>query len=130
MTPDQMAELAARLRDAIAEHPLSPIHGYAADIAALLDRLEAAERENERLRLFCGKVLGTSRDTMSDVYGGDVQDWALDCGLLEERSVIEPCGEGCRCAEVADFPLKCCFYTPLGEACIDAAMAAEQSDEV
>lgn len=43
-------DIIKRLRVAIAEHPLSPIHGYAADIAALIDRLEAAERENERLR--------------------------------------------------------------------------------
>jgi len=43
-------DIIRRLREAIAEHPLSPIHGYAADIAALLDRLDAAERENEALR--------------------------------------------------------------------------------
>jgi len=42
-------DIIKRLRAAIAEHPLSPIHGYAADITALLDRLDKAERENERL---------------------------------------------------------------------------------
>lgn len=56
MTPDQMAELAARLR----EHakPLrrsgQMTHDHIADdldlAAALLDRLDKAERENERLR--------------------------------------------------------------------------------
>lgn len=43
-------DIIKRLREAIAEHPLSPIHGYAEDIAALLDRLDKAERERERLR--------------------------------------------------------------------------------
>ena len=44
-------DIIKRLREAIAEHPLSPIHGYAADIAALLDRLDAAEAEIERLKI-------------------------------------------------------------------------------
>lgn len=37
-------DIIKRLREAIAEHPLSPIHGYAADIAALLDRLDDFEK--------------------------------------------------------------------------------------
>ena len=79
-------DIIKRLREAIAEHPLSPIHGYAADIAALLDRLDeareaartweneaerrsrryeecavkldAAERECERLRESIGMAYG------------------------------------------------------------------------
>lgn len=51
-------DIIKRLRDAIAEHPLSPIHGYAENIAALLDRLDKAERENERLRESIGMAYG------------------------------------------------------------------------
>lgn len=43
-------DIIKQLREAIAEHPLSPILDYAADIAALLDRLDKAERECEALR--------------------------------------------------------------------------------
>lgn len=69
-----------RLREAIAEHPLSPIHGYGADIAALLDRLNAAEREVERLRDLLARTLGGHRDL-------DLQDAiiaALDAARREK----------------------------------------------
>ena len=92
-----------------------------ANIAAILAHVEAQEAENERLRKFVGRVLGEARQYMSDIDGGDVQAWAVECGLLEEWMATEPCGEQCECAEVADFPTRCYRLTETGKAAIDAA---------
>ncbi|MGE3596620.1 MAG: hypothetical protein AB7N70_13815 [Dehalococcoidia bacterium] len=72
-------DIIKRLREAIAEHPLSPIHGYAEDIAALLDRLDKAELENERLRALEGDVL----NTLPGVYYMDSPDGG-DVSLLQQ----------------------------------------------
>lgn len=58
---------------------------------------------------------------MSDIDGGDVQTWAVECGLLEEWTTNEPCGEQCECAEVADFPTRCYRLTEMGKAAINAS---------
>lgn len=92
-----------------------------ANIAAILAHIEAQAAENERLRKFVGRVLGEARQYMSDIDGGDVQAWAVECGLLEEWTATEPCGEQCECAEVADFPTRCYRLTETGKAAIDAA---------
>jgi hypothetical protein len=86
---------------------------------------DACERAN-RLMRFAGLVLKAHRNDgwPGDVDGDDLQDWALRCGLIEERQMSEPCGETCTCAEVADFPTTCYFNTELGKAVIVAA--AEQ----
>lgn len=36
-----------------------------------------------------------------DFYGGDIQDKAIELGLLVGKEVTEPCGEECQCAEYA-----------------------------
>lgn len=38
---------------------------------------------------------------------GDLQEMALDYGLLRKVEVTESCGEGCRCAEYDNFPCNC-----------------------
>ena len=91
------------------------------NIAAILAHVEAQEAEIKRLRKFVGCVLGEARQYMSDIDGGDVQAWAVECGLLEEWTATEPCGEQCECAEVADFPTRCYRLTETGKAAIDAA---------
>jgi len=83
--------------------------------------LADCQREIERLRKFVGRVLGEARQYMSDIDGGDVQAWAVECGLLEEWTPTEPCGEQCECAEVADFPTQCYRLTGVGKAAINAA---------
>ncbi len=92
-----------------------------ANMTAILAHIEAQAAENERLRKFVGRVLGEARQYMSDIDGGDVQAWAVECGLLEEWTATEPCGEQCECAEVADFPTRCYRLTETGKAAIDAA---------
>jgi len=92
-----------------------------ANIAAILAHVEAQAAEIERLRKFVGRVLGEARQYMSDIDGGDVQGWAVECGLLEEWTASEPCGEQCECAEVTDFPTRCYRLTETGKAAIDAA---------
>lgn len=88
---------------------------------ALAQVREALAAEIERLRKFVGRVLGEARQYMSDIDGGDVQGWAVECGLLEEWTASEPCGEQCECAEVTDFPTRCYRLTETGKAAIDAA---------
>lgn len=99
------------------------------NIAALLDRLDAAERENERLRKFAGKVLDKSREEFLEMSCGDIEDWAKQFGLLGLVTMSAACGDDCKCAELADFPLECPRPTALGSAAIDAAMAAERGKE-
>lgn len=52
-------------------------------------------------------ALETSRENMGDLEGGEIQDKALELGLLHEVVVTEPCCDECRCAEYDDFPQKC-----------------------
>ena len=48
------------------------------------------------------------QDRESDICGGDVQDKAIELGLLHYVTVTEPCGELCHCAEYYDeFPSEC-----------------------
>lgn len=92
-----------------------------ANMTAILAHVEAQAAEIERLRKFAGRALGEARQFMSDVDGGDVQAWAVECGLLEEWTPTEPCGEQCECAEVADFPTQCFRLTETGKAALDTA---------
>jgi len=83
--------------------------------------LADCQMEIEKLRKFVGRVLGEVRQYMSDIDGGDVQAWAVECGLLEEWTASEPCGEQCECAEVTDFPTRCYRLTETGKAAMNAA---------
>jgi hypothetical protein len=55
-----------------------------------------------------------------DIDGGTAQDKALEFGVLEPRTVTEPCGQSCECAGVSAFPLEC-YFMP---AAIRSAIAA------
>lgn len=90
------------------------------EVHAILAHVEAQAAEVERLRKFVGRVLDDARQYMSDIDGGDVQAWAVECGLLEAWTASEPCGEQCECAEVADFPTRCYRLTETGKAAIHA----------
>lgn len=79
---------------------------------------------------FAGELLGQHRNDgyPGDIDGGQVQALALQYGLIEEREVTEPCGEGCTCAEVVDvWPVECCFNTDAGRIALDAAIAAKEA---
>lgn len=56
---------------------------------------------------FGRRVLDACRDELGDLEGGWLQDQAIECGLLHEVPVTEPCGEVCNCAEYGEFPTKC-----------------------
>lgn len=78
---------------------------------------------------FAGHVLKAHRNEgyPGDVDGGYLQRRAVECGLLEERTVLGPCGEQCVCAEVLsedEWPSQCFFNTEAGKA---AMRTAEES---
>lgn len=78
---------------------------------ALLARVEAAERDAVLVlpwATFGHWCLTASREDFSDLDGGDLQDRAQECGLLEPIAATEPCGESCQCAELCDeWPAEC-----------------------
>ncbi len=87
-------DIIKRLRDAIAEHPLSPIHGYAENIAALLDRLDKAERENERLRAERDEHARWREKLADDLHERESQiidGWAAlrDSGVQSEKNIAD-----------------------------------------
>lgn len=90
-------------------------------LTSISDKAKRLTAERDELRKFVGRVLGEARQYMSDIDGGDVQAWAVECGLLEEWTPTEPCGEQCECAEVADFPTRCYRLTEMGKAAINAS---------
>lgn len=95
----------------LAQQAAKLIEDYRAEIYRL-------NKGNRALLGFAGAVLCDAREHMTDVCGGDIQEWAVEYGLLKEVEVTEPCGEGCECASIAEFPLTCYELTPLGtEAC-------------
>ncbi len=47
------------------------------------------------------------RRDLADVDGGSAQDEMARIGVLELHEALEPCGEGCVCAEYGDFPHEC-----------------------
>lgn len=64
----------------------------------------------KHLREFAKKVLAgylCAGEEVGDIDGGDLQDWAEQCGLLKAEQVTEPCGEFCGCADYGDFPMTC-----------------------
>lgn len=67
--------------------------------------------EAEPLRKFALWAIDESSEAMS-FDGADVQDKAVELGLLVEVQASEPCGESCSCAEFG-FPVTCYRPTPL-----------------
>ncbi|MCA7976775.1 hypothetical protein LGM57_10630 [Burkholderia cepacia] len=90
-------------------------------------RAEAADDDVAKLKRFAGLVLKDHRNGgyPGDVDGGELQAYAEQCGLIEERRVESPCGENCSCTDFGEFPTTCYFNTDLGKAVIDAARAGE-----
>ena len=74
-------DIIKRLREAIAEHPLSPIHGYAEDIAALLDRLDKADEMRD--------VLLRNGFVECDISACNCGSWHHRYGLRERMREIE-----------------------------------------
>ncbi|CAE6810826.1 hypothetical protein R69746_05610 [Paraburkholderia aspalathi] len=117
-TKEQLEAWAARLLfsgNKLGEPLMALFNAWSAEVHKLADAKSAQK--------FAGMVLKAHRNDgyPGDVDGGFLQQAALDCGLIEERTATEPCGEGCTCAEVADFPMQCYFNTDSGRAAIAQA---------
>lgn len=59
-------------------------------------------------RAFADEVINATWDGFDDAE--NIQDVALKHGLLKERVMKEPCGEGCRCASYYaedEWPITC-----------------------
>lgn len=66
-----------------------------------VEALAARDKEVQELRGFARRVLRVWPD--GDLDGGDLQDAAVEAGLLIQRQVTEiPCGPGCRCVDYYD----------------------------
>ncbi|MBJ9624562.1 hypothetical protein [Burkholderia multivorans] len=114
---------------------LAKMDGHAIEAAAVLAPADAGEAREPvtyddvaKLKRFAGLVLKDHRNGgyPGDVDGGEIQGYAEQCGLIEEFTASEPCGNGCTCAEVLsrdEFPTSCYRNTALGKDVIDAARA-------
>lgn len=60
----------------------------------------------EKLRGFANYLMETLPDTYT-VGTGDIQDAAVEFGLLQAFEVSAPCGEACVCVEYGEFPHIC-----------------------
>lgn len=78
----------------------------------------------EPLREFARWALHESSEGLS-FDGADVQDKAVELGLLVEVEVEGPCGENCACAEFGDFPTNCYRLSSILAAAKPAGAAAE-----
>jgi hypothetical protein len=57
-----------------------------------------------------------SREDWGDIDGGELQDRAVELGILVEVTVTEPCDpDFCQCAEFDDFPQTCLRYAAAAE---------------
>lgn len=65
------------------------------------EELAKVTAERDKLRAFAQAVM-TDWPEYAGIDGGDLQDIAVDHGLLESTVRHEPCGEGCNCAWYAE----------------------------
>ncbi|WP_185722939.1 MULTISPECIES: hypothetical protein [unclassified Burkholderia] len=110
-------EAANGLLDVLTAHPVQPE-----------PRDEVTDDDVSKLKRFAGLVLKDHRNGgyPGDVDGAEIQGYAEQCGLIEERRMEAPCGESCSCTDFGEFPTTCYFNTCLGKAVIDAALAQRQ----
>ena len=93
------------------------------DLQAHVNEAERKLAEAENFQRFAIAVLEESREELTDINGGWLQDTAEEFGLLERITVTEPCGEMCRCE---DFPQECLRYPQSIKAAIDSARGAKE----
>lgn len=80
-------------------------------LAAEVRRLEV---ERDRLRGFAQAVMEVWPE--GDMDCGDLQDIAVNHGILEPQQMASPCSESCYCAEYYgpdDWPITCYRHTEL-----------------
>lgn len=81
------------------------------------DQLIRTSNERDALRAFAQDILRESRTSLGpgDIGGDFIQESAFKHGLLEKRTVTEPCCDNCPCADVGNFPTQCYFETAIVE---------------
>jgi hypothetical protein len=109
-------DLAERLGDKLcAEYDLRVSNSEAADLIAFVRASSGgsagaateAHPSRDALLVFSRKVIKAAIEGM-DVDGGDVQDWAIEAGLLVATEMTAPCDpDHCPCEERGDFPQTC-----------------------
>lgn len=76
----------------------------------------------QRLAAFGSWVAREFRDSLADVDGGSAQDAMERFGVIERKTVTEPCGEGCVCVEYGAFPHECFTFPEAVSAAIAASL--------
>lgn len=85
------------------------------DVPALCDYIEHLEARQNPLRAFASAILDGFPDTAPDCF--QIQDLAVEHGILKGHEVTESCGEYCWCAEYyGEWPATCYRRTELIEA--------------
>lgn len=110
-----------------AEREKDDAEKHAAEVSNANFELESKVAAAEKATRFAGLVLAQHRNDgyPGDVDGDDLQRFALESGMIEERLVESSCGSECSCADVGEFPTTCYFNTEAGKAAI--AASEEQS---
>lgn len=93
-----------------ADHFSQVLRAIAREAVREIDRLKA---ERDALRAFAQDCMAEWPDEWSGLDGEQLQEAAVQHGLLKPTEATEPCGEGCWCAVNGDFPLTCYRKTPL-----------------
>lgn len=93
-----------------------------------MDGVKAGADAMTKLATFGALVLDAHRNPEpADVDGGTLQDLSERSGVIVERQVTEPCGEGCTCASVGAIPGEC-YFVP--EAIGDLAKALRSQPQI
>lgn len=78
---------------------MNKLDKFNADCDAVAAHMDARQAEIAQLRGFAKRVMESWPH--GGIDGGDLQDDAVEFGLLDPTTPTESCGEGCVCAEYA-----------------------------
>lgn len=78
-------------------------------ILLLQNQVAQQQARIDALIMFADTIIAASFDGCG-MDGGDIQDAALNSGLLRRVTATQPCGDHCACAEYS-FPSVCCRKT-------------------
>lgn len=70
------------------------------------DKLIALQVDRAQLVAFAKRIVERS-DGGRDLTGADVQDAAVEFGLMIKAVASAPCGDDCTCNDVVEFPVEC-----------------------
>jgi hypothetical protein len=105
-------------------------HREKAELFVVRQQLEDARKDTANLLKFAGHIILQDDGGPYEIDGGDIQEWATDCGLYGLQEMTEPCGETCACTENdSEFPVECFRYTELCKRAIEAATPVAVSDQ-